>query len=289
MKFFHVGLTPEVVREYAKINGNEKLSLLVSFDSIDGSNDSFLFEDRVLVDEIMLDSGTYTLNRNPQKYKDKITFDGYCATLNSLAFKVTYFFNFDADYSQDGFVNNLLYQQELEEKRFNPVPVIHDCYNLREINYYIDNNYEMVAIGSAELSRTGIDELFMIVEKFWNKNIKVHLLGCMQFEKLVNTPVYSCDASTCARQGGMGYINFWNEKKQKTDAIDFVESRQNRYFYRDYKYQQELEGYLNKELGLKMEDLAGKENKLNRDLANIHYYVKLEKLITERHRQQGFI
>jgi hypothetical protein len=51
----------------------------------------------------------------------------------------------------------------------------------------------------------------------------------------------------------------------------------------------QLEDDLCSELGLCIEDLLGKKRFLNRALVNIHYFVLLEELINQKHKEKGLI
>jgi len=288
---YHAGITAKIVRAYAQINPKAKLDALLSYGIKNMHTASLLFQDRHLVGNVACDSGTWTLNQNPAKYRDTITLKGYSGYLRNLASKFEFYFNFDDDFSAGGFENNLWNQLRLEEQGLRPVPVIHDCYSKEEVGYYIDHGYEMVAIGSGELKMQGVTELNRITEKFHAKGIKVHFLGCTEYLKLANTPVYSCDSSSWGQKGTKGYILYWNPEKpgeDKTDAIDFVANQHGRVFYKDYPFLWDLEEHIESRLGLPIEALAGRENIFNRILATIDYFVQLEDLIAQRHKQLGY-
>jgi len=288
---YHSGLTTELVKAYAKKNPTIKLKVFLSFGRRNKYNNDLMLDGRQLVDKVVCDSGTWTLNKNPEKNRSKINFKGYAAFLKLYASKFDFYINYDEEFSKNGFEENLYYQKELEAQGFKPVPVIHDCDSEEEIDYYIQRRYEMVAIGSGDLASSNIEKLKKIVEKFYTEGIKVHFLGCTEYEKLANMPVYSCDSSSWGQKGPRGYILYWNpenEKENKTDLIDFETNKYGRTYYKDYKFRWDLEEYLESELNLTPEQLAGRTGAYHRILATIHYFVQLEEIITQKHKELGF-
>ena len=203
-----------------------------------------------------------------------------------------FYFNFDSDFSKNGFQTNYSYQLDLEKEGLRPVPVIHDCYG-NEIQTYIDRGYEMLAIGSGELKYAGLDDLRHIVDPLYRRGIKVHFLGCTEFRKLAYLPVYSADSSTCSKAGRSGRI-FWNPLKSGHYRLDEIVLDDNipksviKYHINDYKFRDQLEQYLYEDLGLSIEDLMNEDWAINRALVNIHCFVLLEELINKKHEEQGF-
>ena len=288
---YHADMIKDALLAYSKRNPNDKLNILVSFGNRDNDASDLIFDYRHLIGNIICDSGTWTLNNAPDKHRETITVDGYAAYLKALASNFDFYFNFDEDFSKTGFEKNLVNQKILEDSGFKPVPVIHDCYSDEEVDHYIDEGYDLIAIGSGELKNSSVDELRRIVERFHSKGIRVHFLGCTEYEKLANTPVFSCDSSSWGQKGTRGYILYWNHEKpgiNKTDSIDFVHKCYGRPFYKDYEYRFQLEEYLDEELDLSFEDMLGKKGLTNRYIATIHYFVQLEKRIKARHKELGF-
>jgi hypothetical protein len=290
----HAGLTSLAMLAYRKIYPDVKLKAMISFGRRGNHNYKFLSEEFKYLGGIACDSGTWTLNQNPKKYGKLITAEGYQHFLKLFEKKLDFYLNFDADFSRAGFYTNLQYQFELEDMGLKPVPVIHDCYG-SEVQYYIDRGYPMVAIGSGELRDSDVFELRRIVEKFYSKGIKVHFLGCTNYTKLAYTPVYSCDSSTWAQSGNRDYINYWNPMNpnfDQTDKIYLVGNfpKKTRKIHIDtYRFRLQFEEYLWSELRLSLEELMHSKNcKFIRQMANIHYFVKLEKEIARRHRELGF-
>jgi hypothetical protein len=292
MKIFHAGLTWTVIQKYQMIYPDSRPNDLLSYGRPDRNNTAVMFKNRAKVGKIMLDSGTWTYNQNPQKYKYKITFPGYMAYLSRMAGRIDYYFNFDLDFSADGFDTNIEYQQELEEAGYRPIPVIHDCYG-NEIQYYIDAGYDYVAIGSGEL-RGSLELLQPIVARLHEKCIRVHFLGSTDFEKLAYTPAYSSDSSSWSQAGTRrrGHINFWNPMKSGYDKSEnvFLDHK----FLATYRFLGIFEEYLHEKLNMDIDDLIDpslpmKIRILNRQVANLHYFMEIEQIIKVKHAEQGFV
>ena len=294
MKIYHADLSTEALNAYCSLRPDKKINALISYGHRDRHSRSFLSTHRGKINSLILDSGAYTLNSNPVKYAGKITFDGYRAYLKIRADDIDFYFNFDADFSKAGFDKNFGYQLDLEKAGFTPVPVVHDCYG-DEIKTYIDRGHKRIAIGSGELKYAGLDELRHIVDPLYRRGIKVHFLGCTEYRKLAYLPVSSSDSTTWARAGTAGKILYWNPQSPGYNKLDKITLDENalkrnvQYHIRDYMFREQLEEYLYQELKMSLDDLMGKQKYLNRAVVNIHYFVLLEELINDKHRQQGFI
>jgi hypothetical protein len=288
-----VGVSTKALLAYYNRYPSERPNLLLSYARLSKDCGDFIFEYRPHIGSIILDSGTYTRYNNPGKYDDQITLQGYRSYLQAIGGHFDFYFNFDQDFSRKGFEINLANQLELEKAGLKPVPVVHDCYS-DEIQYYIDHGYELVAIGSGELRDEDVYELYRIVDKFYSKGIKVHFLGCTDYQKLAYVPVYSADSATWIQAASRGHLLYWNPSKpdiDKKDKICFVYNLPKKYMKNHidhHPHQEEVEAYLNQELGYSIQELKGTPGSLKRLVANIHYYVQLEKRIAEKHRELGF-
>jgi hypothetical protein len=246
-----------------------------------------------LIGSIICDSGTYSLSANPEKLSKKITLRGYRSYLQQLGKYYDFYFNFDQDFSRDGFSTNLQNQLELEKAGLSPVPVVHDCYG-PEIPYYIKKGYKIVAIGSGELRDAEVTELHRIVNKLYSKGIKVHLLGCTVYSKLAYTPVYSADSTTWAHQGARGHVYYWNPDRpgyNKQEQVCFIYKKHGKHMSNhidNHPQQLQINRYLKSQLNLSIDDLKGSKGSFYRFIANIHYYVQLDKRVAAEHRKQGF-
>jgi len=293
MKIYHSDLNTKVMLKYKQLQPNRELRALISFGKRDAHHANLLLKYRNELDGLIMDSGTFTLNSNPKKYRAGINFRGYMSYLRLFADKVDFYFNFDEDFSPGGFEMNFRYQVDLENAGYNPVPVIHDCYG-PEIQTYIHRGHKLVAIGSGELARAGLDELRHIVDLLYRNGIRVHFLGCTQYEKLAYLPVYSADSTTWNRTGTSGRIFYWNPQKMGYNKLDKIAmddkppKRLTKLHIRNYPFRPQLEEYLGRELDLDINDLLGKKRHFNRALVNLHYFVLLEELINQKHQEQGF-
>ncbi len=294
MKIFHSGLTTDAVLRYKQLHPDKPLRALISYGRLGTHHSNLMLGHRHMLDGLIMDSGTFTLNQNLRKYQNSITFKGYISHLNLFAKKVDFYFNFDEDFKKSGFTTNFGHQLDLENAGFRPVPVIHDCYS-DEIKTYIDRGHKLVAIGSGELKHAGLDDLRYIVDQLYRKGVKVHFLGCTRYEKLAYLPVYSADSTTWNWAGASGRIFYWNPNRMGFNKLDKIvvddkpPKRLTKYHIRDYMFRNQLENYLYQELGMSIDDLLGKNRHLNRALVNIHYFVLLEELISRKQRKQGFL
>ena len=293
MKIYHADLTTEALDAYRKLRPDKKINVLISYGRRNRHSRSFLTSHRAKISSLILDSGTWTLNSNPRKNAEKITFDGYLAYLKVRDDDFDFYFNFDADFSKSGFDKNFGYQLDLEEAGFTPVPVVHDCYG-DEIKTYIERGHKRIAIGSGELRYAGLDELHHIVEPLYRKGVKVHFLGCTEYRKLAYLPVSSADSTTWNRAGAADKILYWNPLRSGYNKLDKITLEENalkrnvQYHIRDYLFREQFEEYLFKELRMCLDDLMEGKKYLNRAIANIHYFVLLEEWINAQHRKQGF-
>jgi hypothetical protein len=278
---------------YNAIHPNEKLNVLVSFGRLEKDIAGFLFSHRSKLNSIVLDSGVWTLNLNPEMYRDQINLRAYQSYLQAVGKYFDFYFNFDEVMSEEGFDQNYSNQLQLEAAGLKPVPVVHDSYG-PEVQLYIDLGYSLVSLGSSEVRDADVNELYRIVDRFYSQGIKVHLLGSTNYEKLANLPVYSCDSSTWNHAGSRGHILYWNPNKpgdDKTDLVCFDEKRAKRLSrnpIETYPFRIDLESYLEREFGYSIDDLAGSQGWFKRQLVNIHFYVQLEKRIAAEHREFGY-
>lgn len=294
MKLYHSGMTTPAVIKYKQLHPHRLLHALISYGKRDVHHRNLMLSHRYMLDGLIMDSGTYTLNQDRKKYENSIAFQGYRSHLNLFAKKVDFYFNFDDVFSKNGFTKNFGYQLDLEKSGFRPVPVIHDCYS-DEIKTYIDRGHKLIAIGSGELKFASLDDLRYIVDPLYQKGIKVHFLGCTRYDKLAFLPVYSADSTTWNWIGASGRIFYWNPNRMGYNKLDKIAlddkppKRLTKYHIRNYMFRDQLEDYLYQELGMSIDDLLGKDRHLNRVLVNIHYFVLLEELINREHKKQGFL
>ena len=288
-----VGVSSKALLAYHKRYPSERPNLLLSYARRSKDCGKLIFNYRSLIGGLISDSGTYTLNSNPGDFADIITLQGYQSYLQQLGRHFDFYFNFDQDFSRNGFDVNMANQLQLERAGLHPVPVVHDCYS-NEIQYYINRGYDLVSIGSGELRDADVHELYRIVDKLYSQGIKVHFLGCTDYQKLAYVPIYSADSATWNQAASRGHLLYWNPLMpgiDKKDKICFVYDLPRKYMINHidrHPHQREIEAYLNQELGYSISELKGTAGSINRAVANIHYYVQLEKRIAAKHRELGF-
>ena len=293
MKIYHSSLTKDAAIRYRKLKPDEKLHALISYGRRDKHSAYFLVKNREILNGLILDSGTWTLNNNPTELKDVITLEGYRAYVNNFEPNLDFYFNFDEDFSKNGFKRNFGNQLNLERSGLSPIPVVHDCYS-NEISRYMARGHKLIAIGSGELKFASLDDLRMIVQGPYRAGVKVHFLGTTSFEKLAYIPVYSCDASTWGHQSARGNVFYWNplkrgyKKIEKITFYDILPTRLRKNPIDNYRYKREFAAYIGEELGFTIDDLRGKEGLANREVANLHFFAQLEKIINQKHDEQGF-
>jgi hypothetical protein len=289
MRIYHAAMKLQVLLKYHELFPHKKLNILRSYGLPSSENRNFMETHRDKIGSLILDSGTWTLN-NPAAGKSgfKVTLGGYLNYAKQCAPLFDFIFNFDSDFSEKGFATNLENQKRLEDAGLNPVPVIHDIYG-EEIDYYIDQDYPCVALGSFQI--TSLDTLKWVVEKIHAAALKVHLFGTSRFDYIAKVPVFSCDSTTWVQTGAFGCLFYWNPDKSeenKTDKIyleEYLPSKSKREVtFSDYFYREELEAYLKNTFGISHQDLLGPEGDLYQRLVNLHHLIQLEELVTKMHK-----
>ena len=243
-----------------------------------------------MVNKIVADSGAWSA----AKGTSDLTIEQVIAYLKEHGDKFDHYFNFDTDFSDHGFENNIANQIKMEREGLNPIPVVHN-FDDEEIDYYVrSGKYSWLALGSSQT--TNFEYLKYAVDriKTWgNPNIKIHWFGGSRFDWLVQTPIASCDTSSWAKTGGYGIINYWNPHNPGLNKADQIyvggqmrETTPAIYHITEYPWRRELEDYL-KTFGLKKEDLWGYEDKFNMQLVNCRFYAELERRINQERNKRG--
>jgi hypothetical protein len=289
MYIFQASLNLPVLKRYYEIF-NEPLNVLLSIALIGPDFKGFLIDCRHMVNKIVADSGAWSV----AKGNSNLTIERLISYLKLWGDKFDFYFNFDPDFSYQGFKNNYGNQLKMERAGLKPVPVIHNFYN-NEINFYTNSGkYPWIALGSSQTTnfsdlKYGVDQI-----KWINPDIKVHWFGGSKFEWLVNLPIASCDTSSWAKAGGFGNIYYWNAHKEglnKTDRI-YVGGYMNdeddgTYHFVTYKWRDEVEKYLRETFGFEYGDLLGYEDKFNMQLINTRFYTELERRVNEERIKRG--
>jgi hypothetical protein len=289
MILYHASLDLPVLKRYYE-TFHERLDVLLSVALMGGNTKGFLEDYRHMVDRIVADSGAWSV----AKGASSLTLEEVISYFKLWGHKFNDYFNFDTDFTDKGFENNIANQLRMESAGLNPIPVVHNFFD-REIDYYVESDkYQWVALGSSQ--STNFDDFRYAVHRIkkGNPDIKIHWFGGSRFEWLVRLPVASCDTSSWAKAGGYGFINYWNEKKKglnKTDRI-YVGGRvrqddKGTYHFLTYPWKDELETYLRNTFGFEYRDLCGYDDKFNMQLINTRFYEELERRVNEERITRG--
>jgi len=297
MNLYLSSLPTECLLAYTNIFPGEKLNILVSYGLRNQSIADFIFDYKDRINSLILDSGTYTMNfAKRQQTRDKINFPGYRAFLKSLSGKFDYAFNFDSNFHDHGQAENDEYMKILQDDGLSVVPVVHS-YSEQEVEYYLEQGHKIIALGfsAGKKTKENIDKLTRLIH---GAGAKVHVLGVSNWNGLANTPVAYCDSSSWMQYGKYGEIRYWNEAKDvpdgtdKTDTIYFKDGlevpKPHKHSFLDYKHRDALYTWLKETFGWEYYELMGSDAMMKRTLVNIHYFVQLQKRITEHHTKLGF-
>ena len=292
MRIDESSLSPRVFEGYKAVKPDKEVHVLRSYGT--RSQDDHLFR-TILRDQcasLDFDSGAFSDNNRQPGSGPVINFNGYLEYVKAYGHFYDRIYNFDCDFGDEGFDTNIFYQKRMEDAGLKPVPVVHSIFNDDEIEYYIESGYKTVALGSPQITDFGT--LAYVMDKFKGTKIKIHLFGCTDFEYLTSFPIYSCDASTWIMAGIFGDIIWWNSKKGGQNKKDYVyleevlPPKPNAKPLSEYEYREELNQYLDGELGINENDLLGPDGSYFKGIVNLHYYVKLEEVINQIHRKKGF-
>jgi len=295
MKLYHASLITKALLKYHELFPDRKLNVLMSFGNLGHEMLDFCKTYRDIIDSLILDSGTWTLNNAVTELKNKITLSNYTNYLDTFAHLFDHYFNFDSDFLGTENETNYINQVELESHGFNPVPVVHDI-DGEEIDHYVDKGceeYPIVALGSTQIK--SVHTLDYVMSKFEGSGIKIHLFGHAKFDLIANFPLYSCDSTAWSHRGQYGFIHYWNPQNEginKTDKIymeEYLEvGKERKVTFSNYEYRNDLDQFLFDVLGVTESDLLGQNGAFYKQLVNLHYYVQLEDEINQIHLQKGF-
>jgi hypothetical protein len=296
MRIYLAGLTLRALLAYHNHNKfpNEKPNVLLSYSRMDGQTNPLLETHRQKLGGMILDSGAYTIwkSKNSQVKDPALTLEGYCAYARATRLLFDFIFNFDTDFSEDGFAHNLANQVSLEKAGLKPVPVVHDIYG-DEINFYVKKKYPIIALGSVQIN--GEPDLRFACNRLKGANAKIHLFGNTGFDFLGSYPIWSCDSSTWHQEAGRGYIQHLkiDNYRLRTFHVQFdplVETQDaNRFPYTRYPYVDQLENMLLKTFKFTFSDLMGPTGIVYRQIVNIRYYMELQKRLSDEQDSKGVL
>ena len=291
-RYYQASLNMEVFLRFIERFPDKVVNILLSFAMLTHEASDFLHTYRDKIGKIILDSGTWTLNKAKGSEAKYITLDNYMRYLKRFGHLFDFYINFDSDFTESGTEINQYNQMVLEDAGLHPVPVVHDIYG-PEIDQYIKAGYKTVALGSSQIRTQG--DMAHVTRRFDGTDIEIHTLGKSGWKLLAYFPLSSSDSAMWAREGGYGYLCWLNPKRKgddKTDRIYLEEflsvSNSHKYSYFTYEYKEDFDAYLLNTFGLKYYDFFGKGFAYNKMLVNMYYYVMLEEEINKIHQKFGF-
>ncbi len=289
MILYHASLTLDVLKKYYQIFGRP-LNVLLSMAIMGSDSHGFLVAHRHMVNSIVADSGAWSV----AKGGSKLTIEEVISYLRLWGGKFDRYFNFDTDFSDRGFDNNIFSQIKMENAGLTPVPVVHNFFD-REIDYYVQSGkYPWIALGSSQASN--FDDLKYAVDRIkkGNSNIKIHWFGGSKFDWLINLPIASCDTSSWGKTGGFGWIYYWNPNNPGVNKADRIyiggrlDGEKDGYHFVTYPWKKEVEEYLDKTFGFEYgRDLCGYDDKFNMQIVNTRFFAELEGRINQERMNRG--
>ncbi len=288
-RYYQASLNLEVLIRFIEMFPGMIVNILLSYAMLNHEASEFLHTYRDKIGKIILDSGTWTLNKAKDSAVKLITLDNYRCYLMRDGHLYDFYINFDSDFTESGTEINQYNQMVLEDAGLHPVPVVHDIYG-HEIDQYIKAGYKRIALGSSQI-RTQRD-MAHVMRRLDGTGIKIHTLGKSGFNLLGYFLVDSSDSAMWAREGGYGYLCWLNPNKEgddKTDRVYLEEylsvKNSHKHSYFSYEYKDDFDAYLLKTFNLKYYDFFGKGNAYNKMLVNMYYYVQLEEEINKMHQK----
>jgi len=289
MRIFHASLSLSVLRKYFEVFKNP-LHVLVSLAVNKSERRGFLITFRHMVGGLFGDSGAWSV----AKGNSTLTMEKVISHLREWGQYYDLYFNFDTDFSDQGFDSNIANQVKMEQEGLKPVPVIHNFFD-GEIDCYVQSGkYDWLALGSSQSSKFMNIKYAIDRIKWGNPNIKIHWFGGSKFYWLCRLPIASCDTTSWAATGEYGYIMFWNPRNPKFNKSEriYVSGRirkfkKNEYHFETFPWKNELEAYLLNTFGLTYADLSGYDSAVNMQLVNTRFFVEQERRINEERIRRG--
>jgi len=268
----------------------EPFNVLLSFAYAGSDFEKIFTKCRHMIDSIILDSGAWSVAQGTAN----LSLKGFIAYVNTNGRLFDRHFNFDTDFSDTGFDNNIVHQIKMERAGLRPVPVVHNLFD-REIDYYVQSGkYDWIALGSRQT--TNYDDLKYAVYRIkkGNPDIRIHWFGGSRYEWLCRLPIASCDTTSWAATGQYRNIMYWNPKDPEfnkghsihtSGVIKEIEAGE--YEYVNYPWKKELDAYLQESFGLTFQDLCGYDAYYNMQLVNTRFFVEQERRINEERVRRG--
>lgn len=297
MRVYQSSILMSHVERFHNIDENIFLNVLKPF--IHGNNDVsnseilHAIDNRNIFNSLFVDSGVYELFSRKSNVNFEHSFNRYATMIKSYHGDIDHYANFDIDFREEpNSPVNKRYQKRLEDMGLKPIPVLHSL-NPKEIKYHIDCGYKFVSISSKVLSgNNGWIAVSKAIDTFYDKGIKVHLLGAGSYNRLKDCKAWSCDCSSFGKWASNGRAIYFSEANQKEVTITFRSCNTKGDMNNDYynangmhAIRMEYENNVLSHIELTCDDLAG--DPTNVVLANSFYFYLLEKRITEIQKMNG--
>ena len=152
MKFYQASMSSRVLKRHWELF-NEPMNVLLSYAYAGPDFLDILFTYRNMIVSVILDSGAWSVAQGVAS----LSLEGLISYLKMNGHHFDRYFNFDTDFSNNGFDNNIVHQIKMEKAGLKPVPVVHNLFD-GEIDYYVQaGKYNWIALGSSQT--TNFDDL----------------------------------------------------------------------------------------------------------------------------------
>jgi len=268
---------PQVVYDYFDAVGDRSLgpvSLLVSLPYADGVIPGIReLVTGELVDFVMFDAGTYTLNKGGrftgmthrfEEYMDFVQAHGDLA--NIIA---SYDIDFrDPDRNQDMY-RRMLWQLDGSDLRKKIMPVVHAAdAAAAEFQYYLECGATYIGIGSKPaLPKDQWGQINRL--RFWH-DVWTHIFGTLEMGYIKDKMPDSVDTARYAIDAAYGGVFYWSDARH-----EFVRM----HLGKDADITDEFRAYAGETFGYTRADLLAKP--MRRWIVNIHSIQRMEKYLNE--------
>ena len=296
IKIFLATFNERTLLAYKKLHPDSEVNVLLSYGTRSNDYYRMMTTNRNHISGLILDSGAFS--KNFSNSQEDITLQGFITYCKHFGKHFDYIFNYDEDFNMDGFETNLMNMRKLERAGIKVVPVVHDYIGekVHEVDYYIQKKYPIISLGYSEHKRKNRDvNIGIAVRKIVGAGLKVHLLGLTHPSILGKYPIHYADSSSWAQYGMYGNIAWWNPTKNstdKTDVVRFIDRSDTHtkwtHHIENYPDKKAFEQYLKNDLNLSFVDVYGHRKDYNRQLVNVHYFVKIQDEVRKMHISRGF-
>jgi hypothetical protein len=288
--------TETVLNAYKDKRPDSEVNVLLSFGTKSGDYPNMRKSPKI--NSMALDSGAFTKNFANAAATENITLDGFIAYCKWIKDRFELIFNYDENFNLGGFETNTRNMMKIEAAGISVVPVVHDYIGqvFNEIDFYLRKKYPIIALGSSVHKKSNrFNNIKTAVDKIVSGGSKVHLLGLTSPDILGVLPIHYSDATSWTQEGMFGNVIWWNPYKNginKTDRVRFLDRENSDKIHSEhienYPYRKYFEKYLWDELQLEILDIYGHEKNRNRQIANVHHFVKLQDIVRQMHIKNGF-